>query len=72
MEKRQKICLQIEVGVEFKEADNKVVAYVPGLDIATCGSTLPEAKRRFREFIIMYLEELTDMGTLDNVLLESG
>jgi len=64
--------LQVEVGVEFKQEDDKVVAYVPGLDIAIYGNTLKKAKERFKRLIEMYFEELLEMRALDKVLLERG
>ena len=64
-------CL-IEIPVEFRLESDKVVAFVPGLDIATCGDDLAEAKRMFKEFIGAYLEELWEMGTYEKVLSESG
>ena len=62
----------IEIPVEFRVESDKVVAFVPGLDIATCGDDLAEAKRMFKEFIGAYLEELWEMGTYEKVLSESG
>ncbi len=55
----------------FKDSD-KFVAYSPVLDISTCGNTKPQAKERFLELISIFLEELTEMGTLDDVLTECG
>ena len=65
-------CFRVEVPVEFKDEGGKVVAYVPGLDIATCGDSLEDAKRMFKEFIEIYFDELLEMGTAEKVLSECG
>ena len=55
----------------FQE-DDKVVAYSPALDISTCGSDEKQARRMFSEAVVIFLNELKDMGTLDEVLEENG
>lgn len=55
----------------FQEGD-KVVAYSPALDISTCGNDENQARRMFSEAAIIFLNELKDMGTLEEVLEESG
>jgi hypothetical protein len=55
----------------FTEGD-KTVAYSPALDLSTCGDTEQQARRRFSEAAAIYLSELRAMGTLDEILEESG
>jgi hypothetical protein len=55
----------------FQEGD-KTIAYSPALDLSTCGDTEQQARRRFSEAALIYLSELMAMGTLDEVLEESG
>ncbi len=62
----------INVPVLFIKENKKITAFCPVLDIATCGKDIDEAKRRFEELIKIFFEELSEMGTLEDVLLESG
>lgn len=55
----------------FQEGD-KIIAYSPALDLSTCGDTEKQARQRFSEAVTVYLKELKLMGTLEEVLEESG
>jgi predicted RNase H-like HicB family nuclease len=48
------------------------VAYAPELDVSTTAGTLGEAKTRLLEAVEAFLEEAQRMGTLGDVLVESG
>ncbi|MBI2268177.1 MAG: type II toxin-antitoxin system HicB family antitoxin [Candidatus Blackburnbacteria bacterium] len=48
------------------------VAYTPALDLATSGKTFGQAKKRFAEVVEVFLEELSEKGTLNKVLSELG
>jgi predicted RNase H-like HicB family nuclease len=48
------------------------VAYSPELDVSSCGSTAEGARRNLQTTVRLFLEECERMGTLDDVLLESG
>ena len=48
------------------------VAYVPELDISSCGATNDEARRHIREAVQAFVETSVEMGTLDEILQESG
>jgi hypothetical protein len=48
------------------------VAYSPELDISSCGKTASRAKKQLREAVSLFLEEAVRMGTLDEILAESG
>ncbi|MBI4656428.1 MAG: hypothetical protein HY746_06765 [Elusimicrobia bacterium] len=63
---------EFKIGVNiFKEGKNHVV-YSPALDLSSCGRTEVKAKRNFEKALKLFLEELEDMGTLEDVLLELG
>ena len=62
--------IEAKIPIWFFEEGNKVVAYSPALDISTCGNTEAHARKRFAEVVTIFLDELTHMGTLDEVLLE--
>ena len=55
----------------FLEGD-AYVAYSPALDLSTCGDTEEEARRMFGEAARVFINELTRMGTLEDVLAECG
>ncbi len=48
------------------------IAYAPELDVSSCGATIEEAQRNIRDAVQGFIEASTAMGTLDQVLEESG
>lgn len=60
--------LQVNI---LKEGDT-YVAHAPALDLSSCGKTMAEAERNFQAALDLFMEELKEMGTLDEVLLELG
>ena len=48
------------------------VSYCPELDVASCGDTVEEARRRVGEAVRLFLEESQRMGTLQDMLREEG
>ena len=55
----------------FKEGD-AYVAYVPALDVSSCGATDDEARRNIRDAVRGFLSASADIGTLDEILREAG
>jgi len=55
----------------FKEG-NMYVAYVPELDVSSCGATGDEARRNIREAVQAFLEASAQIGTLGEILDEAG
>ncbi len=55
----------------FKEGDT-YVAYVPELDVSSCGSTDEEARKNIRDALRGFFEVSMEMGTLDEILEEAG
>ena len=55
----------------FREAA-AFVAHVPELDLSTCGDTAEEARRNVRDAVRGFLEAAEELGTLAEVLEESG
>lgn len=64
--------LKVNLPVDFLREGNKFIAYSPALDIATCGDSFEEAKKRFEELVSLFFEELLRKGTLEEVLREYG
>lgn len=55
----------------FKEGTT-FVAYVPELDLSSCGATAEEARRNIRDAVDGFLETSADMGTLSEILEDAG
>lgn len=62
------ISLRIEI---FKEGD-VYVALSPELNVSSFGDTIEDAKKSFKEAVEAFIEECRGMGTLEDVLEESG
>lgn len=64
--------MDISVRVEiFKEGD-AYVALSPELNVSSFGETVDEAKKALKEAVGAFIEECETMGTLEEVLEESG
>ena len=55
----------------FKEGE-MFVAYVPELDLSSCGDTAEVARRNIRDAVRGFLEASEKMGTLSEILEEAG
>jgi predicted RNase H-like HicB family nuclease len=64
----KKVSLKVDV---LKEGDAWVV-YSPALDLSAHGSTEREALSMFDEAVHLFLQELREMGTFEEVLTELG
>ena len=52
--------------------NKRFVAYTPALDLSTSGKTEKEAKTRFVELANIFLTEIIEAGTVNDVLSELG
>ncbi len=66
-----KICRGKIPVILFKEG-NKIIAYSPAIDLSTSGDTEKQARKRFAEAAKIFFDEITKMGTIDEVLTEFG
>jgi predicted RNase H-like HicB family nuclease len=57
--------------VYFEEGSVTIAHCVP-LDISSCGNDLEEARRNIRDAVAGFIEACERMGTLEEVLEESG
>ena len=55
----------------FKEGET-CVAYVPELDLSSCGLDPAEARRNIQDAVRGFLETAAEMGTLQEILEEAG
>lgn len=64
--------IEFKISVNFLKEGEKFIAYSPVLDLSTCGDTLEQAKKRFKEATGIFFEETAKKGTLENALLNLG
>lgn len=55
----------------FREGE-MLVAYVPELDLSSCGKDPDEVRHNIRDAVQGFLETSRDLGTLEEVLTEAG
>lgn len=58
--------------VLITKQNKRFVAYTPALDISTSGKSEKDAKEKFVELAGLFLEEIIEAGTADDVLSELG
>ncbi|MBI4653202.1 hypothetical protein HY750_03035 [Candidatus Kuenenbacteria bacterium] len=64
--------MQIKFTNQIRQEGKMFVAYCSELDISTCGKSLEEAKKNIVETTELFFEEAKKMGTLNDILKESG
>ncbi|MFO8056767.1 MAG: type II toxin-antitoxin system HicB family antitoxin [bacterium] len=57
--------------VVFREGE-LYIGYAPELDVSSCGETLAESHDNLKMAVRLFLEEAEKMGTLEEILAESG
>ncbi len=62
----------VNISVFYFQEGKTVIAYSPTLDLSSCGQNQAEAQRRFSHAVGLFLDELEDMGTMDEVLSGLG
>jgi predicted RNase H-like HicB family nuclease len=58
--------------VQIHKEGDMFVAHAPRLDVSSCGYTEEEARQNIREAVRLFLETAARMGTLREILQESG
>lgn len=62
----------IQFRAEFFKEDGQVVGLVPELNVSSFGDDLAQARASLKEAVELFMEECNSMGTLEEVLEESG
>lgn len=70
--KIQKIHMEFSLGVVLMKEGRAYVSYVPALDLSSHGTSYEDAGRAASEAAGLFLEELIQLGTLEEVLLGLG
>jgi len=60
------------IPVVFFEEGAVIIAHCIPLDVSSCGKDLEEARRNIRDALAGFIEACEDLGTLEEVLEESG
>ena len=68
----KKLNLDIKLQVQFTKQAGHYIAWSPALDLSTSGRSEKEAQTRFEESVLLFLEELVEAGTTDEVLSSLG
>jgi predicted RNase H-like HicB family nuclease len=63
---------QIDFTVQIWKEGNQFVAHAMPLDVMSAGDTPDEARKAVDEAVIAFLSTVSSMGTLHDVLAESG
>ncbi len=63
---------QFALPVSIIKEGNSFIAFSPALDLSTVGDTFEEAQKRFEEAVELFFEEITEKGTVEEVLTELG
>ncbi|MFH1702680.1 MAG: type II toxin-antitoxin system HicB family antitoxin [Nitrospirota bacterium] len=64
--------MNISVRIEIFKEEDVYVVLSPELNVSSFGETIEDAKRSIKEAIEAFIEECERMGTLEDVLEESG
>lgn len=64
--------INIEYTIQIWREGDQFIAHAMPLDVMSSGSTSEKAKEALDEAVQLFLETAADMGTLDEILQESG
>lgn len=60
------------IPIVYFEEGSVIIAHCVPLDVSSCGSDLDEGRRNIRDAVAGFIETCEEMGTLEEVLEESG
>ena len=63
--------LFVQLNTQFWKEGNMYVAYIPQLNLASCGETLEEAEKNIKDATEGFFEATDKMGTTKEVLEEA-
>jgi hypothetical protein len=72
LEIKQNKVRAIELPINAMRQGSQIVIYTPALDLCTSGDTRDQALENFHEAVQIFLEDLLEQGTFDEVLEELG
>jgi predicted RNase H-like HicB family nuclease len=60
------------IPIVYFDEGSVIIAHCVPLDVSSCGNDLEEARRNIRDAVAGFIETCEEMGTLEEVLEESG
>ena len=63
---------KLKLSIRITKQGKRFVAWAPAFDLSTSGRTVKEAQHRFEEASQLFIDELIEAGTLDEVLSGLG
>lgn len=63
---------KLQLSVQITKQGKRFVAWASAFDLSTSGRTVKEAQLRFEEASQIFIDELIEAGTLNEVLSELG
>ena len=63
---------KLQLSVQITKQGKRFIAWAPAFDLSTSGRTVKEAQLRFGEASQIFVDELIEAGTLNEVLSELG
>jgi predicted RNase H-like HicB family nuclease len=64
--------MEIQFTTQILKEGRTFVAHTPELDVSSCGGTKERALKNLKEAVRLFLEEAEKLGTLEQILEESG
>lgn len=64
--------VKLQLSVQITKQGKRFIAWAPAFDLSTSGRTIKEARRRFEEAAQLFVDELIEAGTLNEVLSDLG
>lgn len=64
--------MKILFEAEFFREDQDIIGYARSLDVSSSGKTPEEAEQALTEAVTLFVETAREMGTLEQVLIDSG
>jgi hypothetical protein len=58
--------------ITITKQGKRLVAYSPALDLSTSGKSIKDVQKKFSELVFIFLEEIIEAGTVNEVLSELG
>jgi predicted RNase H-like HicB family nuclease len=64
--------MEIQFTIQVFRDGKMYVAHTPELDVSSCATTRAKAEKNLKEAVRLFLEEAEKIGTLEQILEESG
>ena len=64
--------MNINLHIDYFEEEGHIVALCPELQVSSFGDTLTDAEQSIKEALTLFFEGCQELGTLEEVLEESG